>query len=605
MRAENLLSSLWAGLLLVLAAAPAYAGNATAAGAAAVIAVSSRWISVEAPLAGDDNQNGYTLFELGTSAGGPFDTAAASYGKLPGPSEWRTDVFGRGPVTPGTTYFARVTYFDPDGVTGANPQILGPITTPAFSPDAVTVGTAVASVRDTEIFVSLPVTDDANQSSGGTVDVATSPGGPWTTKCGSTFENNLPYNPKRCRVRSLEPGTDYWVRVTVSDSDGVMGANPQILGPIRYTGLKNLALGRPITADPGWGCCSSPSHLVDGRIQNDAWYFGFAWAGGTSGWAGGPPGFKQATVDLGAPTAFSRAVVWYHDPASVPTVWKIQYGDDGVSWTDAYSETQPVCRTTTDEMPGAWYLPACGHDAAFQEVTARYVRFTFDDRTLFRGLHGWAVELEVFDAPPANEPPSAGAGMDQDVAVDADCLARVNLDGTASSDPDGDPLVFTWSGPFGMAAGESPIVSLPPGVHTVTLTVDDGRGGTASDEVVITVRDLTPPVLASVTAAPGVLWPPDHKMRPVILAVSAADACDAAPPLCQLVSVASSEPVNGIGDGDTAPDWRITGDLAVQLRAERSGTGSGRAYGLTVRCSDAAGNEASDTASVTVPHSRP
>jgi hypothetical protein len=99
--------------------------------------------------------------------------------------------------------------------------------------------------------------------------------------------------PKRCRIRSLTPNTDYWVRVTITDSDGVVASsNPQILGPIHYDGLANLAFARPISADPGWGCYPSPSQLVDGRIQNDAWYYGFAWTGGTSWWDFGSPGYK-------------------------------------------------------------------------------------------------------------------------------------------------------------------------------------------------------------------------------------------------------------------------------------------------------------------------
>ena len=68
--------------------------------------------------------------------------------------------------------------------------------------------------------------------------------------------------------------------------------------------------------------------------------------------------------------------------------------------------------------------------------------------------------------------------------------------------------------------------------------------------------------------------------------------------------VSSNEPVNGTGDGDTAPDWVITGNLTVDLRAERSGTGSGRVYTITVRCTDASGNSSTKTVTVTVPHDR-
>jgi hypothetical protein len=43
-------------------------------------------------------------------------------------------------------------------------------------------------------------------------------------------------------------------------------------------------------------------------------------------------------------------------------------------------------------------------------------------------------------------------------------------------------------------------------------------------------------------------------------------------PACVL-SVTSNEPINGTGDGDTAPDWEIVDAHHVRLRAERAGTG--------------------------------
>jgi len=57
-----------------------------------------------------------------------------------------------------------------------------------------------------------------------------------------------------------------------------------------------------------------------------------------------------------------------------------------------------------------------------------------------------------------------------------------------------------------------------------------------------------------------------------------------------------------LGDGDQAPDWQITGDLAVNLRAERSGKGTGRIYTITVECNDTSGNTATKTVTVSVPH---
>jgi hypothetical protein len=109
-----------------------------------------------------------------------------------------------------------------------------------------------------------------------------------------------------------------------------------------------------------------------------------------------------------------------------------------------------------------------------------------------------------------------------------------------------------------------------------------------------------PPVIGAVAVTPNVLWPPDHQLVPVTVSASATDNCDPAP-VCRITEVASNEPVDGLGDSDTAPDWIITGDLTLSLRAERAGSGVGRLYTITVSCADASGNASEAAALVTVP----
>jgi hypothetical protein len=210
-----------------------------------------------------------------------------------------------------------------------------------------------------------------------------------------------------------------------------------------------------------------------------------------------------------------------------------------------------------------------------------------------------AFVARLTSSAPPNQAPFAFAGKDRTL-VATGCTASVSLDGTLSSDPDGDPLTLTWSGDFGTATGATPSVDLGPGVHTVTLTVDDGRGGVATDTVVLTVVDNTAPRIDRVGATPNVLGPPNHQMVPVTVAVDLGGACEVNSH-CAIAGVTSDEPIEGLGDGDTAPDWEVTGDLTLKLRAERSAQLDGRTYTVQIQCVDPSGNVSRSSVQVLVP----
>ena len=138
------------------------------------------------------------------------------------------------------------------------------------------------------------------------------------------------------------------------------------------------------------------------------------------------------------------------------------------------------------------------------------------------------------------------------------------------------------------------------GTTTVQCSAVDDSGNTATDGFSIEVRDVTPPVIVSVTVSPDTLWPPNHQMVPVTVTVHATDEVDPAP-FSRIYFVSANEPVQGPGSGSTSPDWLIIGDLGASLRAERSGSGSGRVYTLYIECFDDAGNRSTVTVQVTVP----
>ncbi|HUU96143.1 MAG TPA: PKD domain-containing protein [Phycisphaerae bacterium] len=90
-----------------------------------------------------------------------------------------------------------------------------------------------------------------------------------------------------------------------------------------------------------------------------------------------------------------------------------------------------------------------------------------------------------------NQAPVADAGPDQTVAASA----TVNLNGSGSSDPNGDPLTYAWTQTVGTAVvltnADTATPSFTAGATAETLTfqllVDDGQGATDTDTVNVTV----------------------------------------------------------------------------------------------------------------------
>lgn len=206
----------------------------------------------------------------------------------------------------------------------------------------------------------------------------------------------------------------------------------------------------------------------------------------------------------------------------------------------------------------------------------------------------------------------AGGPYDADLTDEG---AVVMLDGSGSSDADeSDTLTYSWSvdcegATFDDATSATPQLSIDVSCGCeidlmVTLEVSDGCE-TSSCTTAVTLHDVTPPTIE--VGEPVMLWPPNHKhhtITPDMLLVSIYDTCGGEIDVdsVEIVSVTSDEPEDHLGDGRSLEDIVIECPNVVQLRAERAGGNNGRVYAVEYQVADGAGNVATATAMVMVPH---
>ncbi len=110
------------------------------------------------------------------------------------------------------------------------------------------------------------------------------------------------------------------------------------------------------------------------------------------------------------------------------------------------------------------------------------------------------------NGPPANRPPVAVANQLPATVQASGQTATINLDGSASTDPDNDPLTYTWKDGATIIATTA-VASVPLGIgsHSIVLTVNDGKGGTSSTtpQTVVVTEPPPPDALAITTVSPG------------------------------------------------------------------------------------------------------
>ncbi len=159
-----------------------------------------------------------------------------------------------------------------------------------------------------------------------------------------------------------------------------------------------------------------------------------------------------------------------------------------------------------DSLAYRWSLTVpAGSQAALTAITAAATSFAVDKPGTYLaqlivndGTTDSAADTVVVST--TNSAPVAHAGTDRTV----DPGETLELDGSASSDADGDPLGFTWS-LTSIPPGSVTALTDPHGVHPAMtvdrsgtyvgqLIVNDGKVDSAPATVTITARDTTPPV---------------------------------------------------------------------------------------------------------------
>lgn len=178
-----------------------------------------------------------------------------------------------------------------------------------------------------------------------------------------------------------------------------------------------------------------------------------------------------------------------------------------VDWFDA---TQPRCLTL---------LPSGG--APFRVILGSSSSFLSLSTTAGPSVSPPVPGLSVTAG--CARPPLAVAGPPQTL----ECPAVATLDGSASTDPLGLPLSYTWSTASGAAVAFAPVATVAlssPGTTHFTLTATNAAGLSSSDSTSVTVLDTRAPAL---TTHDVVLTRTHHAQTQVVPLSACAEAIDA------------------------------------------------------------------------------
>jgi len=174
----------------------------------------------------------------------------------------------------------------------------------------------------------------------------------------------------------------------------------------------------------------------------------------------------------------------------------------------------PLLRETVFTMTAGGGLDyRVNHRIALRLFQAEYLLTRFRDPTSLTGDTGWQNNVRLSAGivfrfggnaplpPPPNRSPIVSCSVDKRMVYAGSgdkTAARAD-----ASDPDNDPLTYSWAASGGSIEGNGPDArwnssGVTPGTYTIKVRVDDGRGGTAdcSAEVRVEPQPNRPPSMS-------------------------------------------------------------------------------------------------------------
>ncbi|MGZ4848725.1 MAG: PKD domain-containing protein [Halobacteriota archaeon] len=311
---------------------------------------------------------------------------------------------------------------------------------------------------------------------------------------------------------------DYTLELKVTDTGGLSGTDTVKVTAVNQAPTANAGDGQSINRGAVVALDGTKSSDPENQPLTYAWSITSAPTGSTASLSTTDPTKPTFTPDKPGAYEIQLIVTDSVGAASQPDTVKVTVNDQPTA--DAGSD-QSVHVGTAAMLDGsnskdtdstvasyAWTLVSspAGSNPVLSDPTAVKPTFTPDK------VGSYTFALKVTDDKGAestnvaqvtitatNDPPTTNAGPDQVVRV----KSTVTLDGRQSTDPNGDPITYTWTlvtkphkSTAQLTGGTTAQPTFKPdktGSYTIKLVVTDKYGAQSSDTVVVSVNNSKPP----------------------------------------------------------------------------------------------------------------